>query len=332
MGKSEEQEYIFEETVEPNSLRAWILAARPKTCAAAVAPVMVGSAIAANHHGFKPLAALCCLLFAVLMQIAANLINDLIDFKKGSDGEDRLGPLRATAQGWITPKNMQVGIIVVVALACLIGSVLLFYGGWQMILVGIFCVIFAYFYTSGPFPLSYNALGDVAVVLFFGVVAVGFTNYVQTLEWDEMTTFCGIATGLVVNALLVLNNYRDRDQDAKSGKRTSIVLHGERFGRYLYLFMGVIAVFLTVRYFFTFSYISLPKKFPEFFASIGVFSVILRAFVFPILICLYLLPHIKTWRKMCQIKSGKKLNELIGETSRNMLIFALLLSFVLVNI
>lgn len=329
---SEEQEDKFGEVVvETNSLRAWMLAIRPKTCAAAVAPVLVGSAIAVNQHGFKPLAALCCLLFAVLMQIAANLINDLIDFKKGSDGQDRLGPSRATAQGWISKKNMQVGIIAVVALACAIGSVLLFYGGWQMIFVGVFCVIFAYFYTSGPFPLSYNALGDVAVVLFFGVVAVGFTNYVQSLVWSQMTTICGIATGLVVNALLVLNNYRDRDQDAKAGKRTSIVLHGERFGRYLYLFMGVVAVFLTVRYFFTFSYVSLPRMFPKFFGSIGVFSVILRALMFPILVCLYLLPHIKTWRKMCQIRSGRRLNELIGETSRNMLIFAFLLSFVLVN-
>lgn len=306
------------------------MASRPKTWAAAVAPVMVGCAVAANHNAFVPVAAVCCLLFAVLMQVAANLINDLVDFKKGSDGEDRLGPLRATAQGWITPGAMKKGIVCVVALACLFGSVLLFYGGWQMIFVGLFCVVFAYLYTSGPFPLSYNGLGDVAVVLFFGVVAVGFTAYVQMGVWDDMVTYCGVATGLVVDALLVLNNYRDRDQDAKSGKRTSVVAHGENFGLYLYLFVGIIAIVFVVKYFFIFSYIALPKRLPQVFAACGVASAALKAVTFPVLVCLYLLPHLRTWQKIKAVRSGVRLNAFIGETSRNMLIFAVLLSIVLI--
>lgn len=316
--------------VSPNSLKAWILASRPKTWAAAISPVVVGTAVALHFGKFNLIASLCCLFFAVSMQIAANLINDLVDFKKGTDGEDRLGPLRATAQGWISPSNMEKGILVVVALGCLVGLPLIYFGGWQMILVGLGCVLFAYLYTSGPFPLSYNALGDLAVIVFFGVVAVGFTAYVQMGEWNKTVTYCGVATGLVVNTLLVLNNYRDREQDQRAGKKTSIVLHGEKFGRYLYLFMGVMAVALVFQYFLYFSYFSLPQRFPYLFGKLGYVSAALKILLFPTLICLYFIPHFKTWRKVCQIKAGKKLNNLIGETSRNMLLFALLLSIVLI--
>ena len=319
----------MEELVKQNSLKAWVLASRPKTWAAAIAPVIVGSAIAFNHHAFQPIAALCCLIFAVTMQIAANLINDLYDFKKGSDGDDRLGPPRATAQGWITPDCMKKGIIIDIIIGCLFGSVLIFYGGWQMILVGIFCVIFAYLYTSGPFPLAYNGLGDLAVILFFGVIAVGFTAYVQILAWDNTITFCGIATGLVINALLVLNNYRDREQDEKSGKRTSIVLHGEKFGRFLYLFMGVLAIAFVVIYIFTFSYAVIPHILSSWLDKESFLITILKVIAFPTLVCIYLIPHFLTWRKICEIRAGKALNALIGETSRNMIIFAILLTIVL---
>lgn len=319
----------MEEEIKQNSLKAWILAARPKTWAAAIAPVIVGCAIAFNHFSFKPVAAICCLLFAVTMQIAANLINDLYDFKKGSDGDDRLGPPRATAQGWITPKCMKKGIIIDIIFGCLCGSVLILFGGWQMILVGIFCVIFAYLYTSGPFPLAYNGLGDLAVILFFGVIAVGFTAYVQILNWDNTITFCGIATGLVVNALLVLNNYRDREQDEKSGKRTSIVLHGERFGRYLYLFMGILAIAFVIKYIFVFSYVTIPHILTPLVGKGNALINITKIIAFPALVCAYLIPHYMTWKKICEIKAGKKLNALIGETSRNMLIFATLLTIVL---
>ncbi len=314
--------------IKRNSVKAWILASRPKTWAAAIAPVIVGCAIAYNHFSFKPGAAIACLLFAVSMQIAANLINDLFDFLKGSDKEDRLGPLRATAQGWITPDCMKKGIIAVIIFGCLCGSTLIYYAGWQMILVGLFCVIFAYLYTSGPLPLAYNGLGDIAVVLFFGLIAVGFTAYVQILQWDSTLTLCGIATGLVVNALLVLNNYRDREQDERAGKRTSVVLHGELFGRYLYLFMGIVAIFFVIKFFFVFSYVTLPHLLKPVIGT-GIMLTILKMVAFPTLICAYIIPHYITWRKICEIREGKRLNSLIGETSRNMIIFALILTIVL---
>ena len=169
-----------------------------------------------------------------------------------------------------------------------------------MILVGCFCVVFAYFYTSGPYPLAYKGLGDVAVILFFGLIAVGFTCYVQTLYWTNIVVFSGLATGMVVNTLLVLNNYRDRDGDMKAGKRTVVVRFGEPFGRYLYLFSGVLAVAIV-------SLVFMNEK-----------------LCYPSLTLFYLIPHSLTWRKIGKIRAGKALNTLIGETSRNMLFFSFL--------
>ncbi len=295
------------EEVKQNSLKAWCLAARPKTLAAAVAPVLVGCALAAFYDSFSLVPSLACLLFAIAMQIAANLINDLYDFLKGSDGEGRLGPLRATAQGWITPDCMKKGILAVVAFGCLCGSLLMFYVGWQLLFVGIFCVLFAYFYTSGPFPLAYNGLGDVAVVLFFGLVAVGFTAYVQILAWPASLTVAGIATGLAVNVLLVLNNYRDVENDAKSGKRTLVVLLGKRFGLYLYLGSGLAAAILSV----------------VTYCMLGVSP------CWCLLALPYVVLHSLTWKKIRGIQQPIQLNALIGETSRNMLLFAVMVSAVL---
>lgn len=295
------------EEVKQNSLKAWCLAARPKTLAAAVAPVLVGCALAAFYDSFSLVPSLACLLFAIAMQIAANLINDLYDFLKGSDGEGRLGPLRATAQGWITPDCMKKGILAVVAFGCLCGSLLMFYVGWQLLFVGIFCVLFAYFYTSGPFPLAYNGLGDVAVVLFFGLVAVGFTAYVQILAWPASLTVAGIATGLAVNVLLVLNNYRDVENDAKSGKRTLVVLLGKRFGLYLYLGSGLAAAILSV----------------VTYCMLGVSP------CWCLLALPYVVLHSLTWKKIRGIQQPIQLNALIGETSRNMLLFAVMVSVVL---
>lgn len=296
--------------VKVNSLKAWALASRPKTLAAAVAPVAVGSALAFHYESFQLVPALACLFFAMMMQVAANLINDLYDFLKGSDGEDRLGPQRATAQGWITPSAMKKGIFFVVALACLVGSSLILYAGWEMIWVGAFCAVFAYFYTSGPFPLAYNGLGDLAVVIFFGIVAVGFTCYVQWLDWSLLVTVIGLMTGVVVNTLLILNNYRDRDTDKKSGKRTVVVLFGEAFGRYLYLISGLMAALLA----FGILFVESNRPFSYNLSLLG--SSIL----------VYSLLHIATWRKLSAIREGFALNSLIGETSRNMLVFAVLVS------
>ncbi|NDV65644.1 1,4-dihydroxy-2-naphthoate polyprenyltransferase [Bacteroides sp. 224] len=288
--------------IKQNSAKAWLLAARPKTLTGALLPVMIGSALAYMDGTFQWLPALICAVFAGLMQIAANFINDLFDFLKGSDREDRLGPERACAQGWISPGAMKIGIAITVIIACLTGSTLLIYGGWQLIIVGIVCVLFAFLYTTGPYPLSYNGWGDLLVILFFGFVPVGGTYYVQALNITPGVMVASLICGLIVDTLLVVNNYRDREADRKSGKRTIIVRFGEPFGRYLYLFLGIAASLLCFWF----------LKDNHWYAAL--------------LPQLYLIPHFITWHKMVKIHKGKALNSILGETSRNMLLMGFLLS------
>ena len=172
--------------IRTNSPKAWLLAARPKTLTAAFIPVLLGSALAFSDRMFETVPALLCLLFAFFMQIAANFINDLFDFQKGTDREDRLGPKRACAEGWITPRAMRMGICVTLTFACLCGLGVLFttwgnlpHGGWELVLLGVVCLLFAFLYTT---VLSYHGWGDVLVLVFFGFIPVGGTYYVQTGE------------------------------------------------------------------------------------------------------------------------------------------------------
>ena len=233
----------MENDVKTNSPRAWLLAARPKTLSAAAVPVMVGSALAAADLGadFQVLPCVLCFLFAFIMQIDANFINDYFDFRKGSDRTDRLGPERACAQGWITPRAMQGGIVVTTLLACVAGLPLLWIGGWELLLVGAVCVLFAFLYTLG---LSYRGWGDVLVLVFFGWVPVCFTYYLQTGVWTWASVVCATACGLVIDTLLMVNNFRDRDQDRISGKRTVVVRWGARAGSTGYLWLGLLMVSL----------------------------------------------------------------------------------------
>lgn len=278
-------------------LKAWFLAARPKTLSAALIPVAVATALAYANGVAQWEPALLCAFFAMLMQVASNFINDLYDYKKGTDAEDRLGPKRACAQGWITPQAMRNGIIITLLLAVSVGACLLFYGGWWLVGLGASCVIFAFLYTT---LMSYHGLGDLLVWIFFGFVPVIGTYYVQAGELHPHVWLLSAACGLCVDTLLVLNNYRDRDTDRRTGKRTIVVLFGERFGSLAYLLQGIAA------------YICVASL-----AYDGnMWLAILPAF--------YLLPHYLTWRKMVQINSGPQLNRILGFTSRNMLTFAIL--------
>lgn len=303
------------ESMTTNSFKAWILAARPKTLSGAAVPVIVGLALAfsdilssgAQIQWFNNgIPALLCLLFALLMQVDANFINDYFDCLKGTDREDRLGPKRACAEGWITLSAMKQGILLTTIASCLIGLPLIYFGGWNMVWIGLFCVIFAFLYTT---KLSYLGLGDVLVVIFFGLVPVATTYYLQlsscdpvipSLTWEAL--LAGLIVGLVTDNLLIVNNFRDREQDKISGKNTLIIKIGANWSQRLYLGIGILAVFIC----FTFLYNG------HLWASI--------------LPCLYLVPHIKTWKKMVQIWQGKLLNEVLGATARNILIFGLLLA------
>ena len=196
--------------VKTNSIKAWLLAARPKTLTGAAIPVMLGCALAFIYGHFQLTPALLCFLFAFLMQIDANFINDLFDFLKGSDREDRLGPERACAQGWISAKAMKAGIACTTLLAGITGLCLLCYGGLEMIPVGIACMIFAFLYTAGPYPLAYHGWGDLLVLVFFGFVPVGCTYYVMAHDWNMSVTMASLACGLIIDTLLMINNFRDR--------------------------------------------------------------------------------------------------------------------------
>ena len=278
------------------------MAARPKTLPAALIPVVTATALAAAEGLFRLGAALLCVAFALMMQVAANFINDLYDYLKGTDREDRLGPERVCAQGWISPRAMRVGIVVTVVLACSVGLCLLAYGGWWLVWIGVACVVFAFLYTT---LLSYCGLGDLLVWAFFGVVPVCGTYYVQAGYLTPAVGWVCAACALSVDTLLVVNNYRDRDTDRVAGKRTLIVVLGERFGSLFYLLQGVAAYACC--------------------AALAVYGHRWAA-VLPLL---YLVAHVRAWREMVRIHQGRALNRLIGGTSRNMLLLAALLSVAL---
>jgi 1,4-dihydroxy-2-naphthoate octaprenyltransferase len=208
------------------ALNAWILAARPKTLTAAAAPVLVGTGLAAHLARVAVLPALAALAGALLIQIGTNLANDYYDFVRGGDTEERVGPTRVTQAGLIAPESVKRAMVLVLGLAMLVGVYLVVVGGWPVVAIGLASVACAVLYTGGPYPLAYHGLGDVFVFVFFGLVAVGGTYYVQALGWPPDAWLAGAALGSLSTALLVVNNLRDIVTDAKAGKRTLAVRIG----------------------------------------------------------------------------------------------------------
>lgn len=227
-------------------LGIWIEATRPKTLPAALCPVMVGSALAdaSGHFGLLP--ASLCLFFALFVQVGTNFANDYLDGVGGKDTAARLGPQRAVASGQVSAGAMKGAALGVLALAFLLGLGLIPFGGWMLLGVGVTSVACAWLYTGGPYPLAYNGLGDVFVLLFFGFVAVGFTFFVQAGFVTIDVLLAGLACGLLINNILVVNNYRDRAEDRESGKRTLVVLLGPAFARWQYLLSVTLAAGVTV--------------------------------------------------------------------------------------
>ena len=222
--------------------QAWILASRPKTLVAAFIPVAIGTSLAIRADSVQILPAVLCLLFAFLIQIGTNFANDYFDHRKGADTSERLGPQRAVASGLIPPSIMLRATIFVLVLAFMTGLGLLPYGGVPLLIVGIASLLCAIAYTGGPFPLAYLGLGDLFVVLFFGVIAVAFTQYVQTGVFTVQSWVAGLSIGLVINNLLVVNNYRDIEEDTRSGKKTLAVRFGRVFSLWQYGFQTTVAV------------------------------------------------------------------------------------------
>lgn len=213
-------------------MRAWLLAARLKTLSAAAVPVLIGSALAAHEPpGITWWVFACALIGALLIQIATNFINDALDFKKGADTGERLGPIRVTQAGMLSAGAVMRGAWVCLFGAALCGIPLIYRGGWPMLVIGLASIAGAYLYTGGPYPLAYHGLGEIFVLLFFGFVAVGGTFYAHSLQLTQSALLGGFAAGSLATVLLVINNLRDVEGDRRSRKLTTVVRFGERFAR-----------------------------------------------------------------------------------------------------
>jgi len=292
-------------TIKPT--RAWLLAARPKTLPAAVAPVVVGSAMAHvdQHFAFWP--ALACLSVALLLQIGVNLANDYFDYAKGVDTEDRLGPVRVTQSGLIAPDRVKAAMASIFGLSLLPGLYLMVIGGWPVAVLGAASILSALAYSGGPFPLASHGLGDLFVFIFFGLVAVCGTYYVQALHLTSMTLLMGIIVGLMITAILVVNNLRDIPTDQRAGKRTLAVMLGTRATKIEYSLLHAGAYLL-----------------PVFIWMGGLAAGV-------ILVPLLSLPlAVSLNRTIWQTAIGDVLNRALAGTARLALVFSLLLSIGLI--
>jgi 1,4-dihydroxy-2-naphthoate octaprenyltransferase len=213
-------------TISP--FKAWLLAIRPKTLPAALSPVLVGIALAVRDGVFRWLPSTAALLIALLLQIGVNIANDYFDHVKGIDQPDRKGPVRVTQSGLIPPERVRLGMIIVFALVALIGAYLVILGGWFALLIGLTAILSALAYSGGPWPLASHALGDLFVFIYFGLAGVCGTYYVQALTIPLWVIVAAVPVGLLITAILVVNNLRDIETDRRAGKRTLAVIFGQR--------------------------------------------------------------------------------------------------------
>lgn len=237
---------------EISKFESWVLASRPKTLLAAAVPVVIGTSIAVKEGKYDLLAAFTALLCSVLIQIGTNFVNDLYDHLAGSDTEKRVGPVRALATGLISVNEMKIGIIVTFGLAFIFGLYLVLISNWIMLVVGIISILAGYAYTAGPYPLAYNGLGDIFVFLFFGFVGTTGTYYVQSGEVSPLAFWASVPVGALVTNILVVNNYRDKEQDEQAGKHTLAVKFGKAFTRIQYIIFMLVSYAVPVVVYFTF--------------------------------------------------------------------------------
>lgn len=285
----------------------WVEAMRLRTLPVSVAGVIAGCGCAVWQGGFRPLPAALCLLFALCAQIASNFGNEYYDFKNGLDRKGRAGFRRGVTEGDISPRAMKTATFAALGITALLGCSLLFFGSRWIIPVGVAILVFALAYSTGPYPLSHHGLGDITVVVFFGLVPVSFTCYLQTGAWHHLPELLAtaLAIGLLAANVLIVNNYRDMEDDKAVGKNTTVVLFGRRVMGCVYLLSGILAMLCMVPL-----WIKLP----------------LWALAVPLL---YLILHVLTWRKIVRSR-GSALNPLLGRTACNLLLFSLLLLVVFI--
>lgn len=286
-----------------NRFQLWLSAARPKTLAAAMVPVLTGAAIAWSDQQFRYDSTFVALFCALAIQIGTNFANDYFDFVKGADTEDRLGFERATAAGLIKPDTMKLATILTMVTAFIAGLYLVWTGGWIVLLIGILSLLFGVLYTGGPYPLGYNGLGDLFVFIFFGIVAVTGTYYVNALEWSAISFWASIPVGALCVNILVVNNLRDIEQDRIANKRTLGVLLGEFALKVEYLMMLLAA-------FGTLIYLNIAHSF-----SVWIYLPVLSVPV-AFTLCRHVWTH----------QNKRTLNGTLGKTAQYMIIFGILMS------
>jgi 1,4-dihydroxy-2-naphthoate octaprenyltransferase len=227
-----------------SKLQSWILASRPRTLPAAVVPVIVGSALAIYQGIFYPAYSIIALLCSVLIQIGTNFTNDLYDHMKGSDTKERKGPLRVLASGLISVREMELGIFLVFFTAFLLGLYLVYSVGLIILWIGILSILAGLAYTAGPFPLAYHGLGDLFVFIFFGIVGTVGTYYLHAQQFTWLALLISLPVGALVTNILIVNNYRDIDEDRTAGKKTLAVILGKEFSRFEYIFFILLSFFV----------------------------------------------------------------------------------------
>jgi 1,4-dihydroxy-2-naphthoate octaprenyltransferase len=227
-----------------STVQAWVSATRPKTLPAALGPVLVGTALAAGDGELHSLAAFSCLAVAVLLQIAVNLANDYFDGVGGVDGEDRIGPVRATQAGLLSPRAVKWVTFLTLGASLIPGGYLIFLGGWPIALLAVFCILSALAYSGGPFPLASHGLGDLFVFIFFGPVAVVGTYYLQAGMATQAAFLASLPVGFLITAILVVNNLRDIETDRRAGKNTLAVIIGGKWTRIEYILLLAAAFFV----------------------------------------------------------------------------------------
>ena len=279
-------------------IKHWIEAMRLRTLPVSLAGVVMAWGFNFINHNFNLTPAILCLLFALLAQISSNFANEYYDFKSGLDRKGRDGHRRGVTEGDITPRAMKMATYGTLALACAVGCSLIYSGGWWLLPMGIVIALGAMAYSAGPYPLSRHGLGEVAVLFFFGIIPVTLTYYVQSLEWNIQVLFASISVGLMGANVLIVNNYRDHDDDKNVGKRTLAVIFGRKVVANLYLFNGFIAVALMA----------------------GMWSLMpVWSWAIPVL---YLVAHTAIWIQL-NTRTGSRLNPLLGMTAMAMAAYSL---------
>ena len=294
-------------------IKIWLECFRLRTLPVSLSGAIIAIGLAKWHHHFQWTPALLCLAFAVLAQIVSNTANEYFDFLQGTDKPGRVGPRRGVTEGDIKPTTLRNVTLGLLALAGVVGCCLIPYGGWWLLPVGIVIALAALAYSAGPYPLSYHGLGELMVFIFFGVVPVNLTYYVMALRFDPLVLLFSITIGLLGVNVLLVNNYRDVEDDRLAGKRTQTVMRGRPITAFAYLLNGYLGMAILAVFWFMII-LGKGRLLPLWTLAIPV---------------LYLVMHTATWYRL-KHRDGAALNPLLGETARNMLIFTLLFTIVFI--